>query len=101
MSKSLQKGIIFAVCVALLIALSLTLVFFAGGGDNNLSAPQGQASGVADAAANAYEHGTDSGRRPARIQEGVLRELILPYLPVKHFIMQLKATPRIFFLRAI
>ncbi len=65
MSKSLQKGIIFAVCVALLIALSLTLVFFAGGGDNNLSAPQGQASGVADAAANAYEHGTDSGRRPA------------------------------------
>ena len=65
MSKSLQKGIIFAVCVALLIALSLTLVFFAGGGDNNLSAPQGQASGVADAAANSYEHGTDSGRRPA------------------------------------
>ena len=48
------------------MALSLTLVFFAGGGDKNiLSAPQGQVSGVADAAANAYEHGTDSGRRPA------------------------------------
>ena len=66
MSKSLQRGIIFAVCVALVLALSLTLVFFAGGGDKNiLSAPEGQVSGVADAAANAYEHGTDSGRRPA------------------------------------
>ena len=66
MSKSLQKGILFAVCVALVLAISLTLVFFAGGGDNNsLPSQEGQASGVADAAANAYEHGTDSGRRPA------------------------------------
>lgn len=32
MSKSLQRGILFAVCVALVLALSLTLVFFAGGG---------------------------------------------------------------------
>ena len=65
MSKSLQRGILFSICVALILALSLTLVFFAGGGDNDLSAPQGQVSGVADAAANAYEHGTDSGKRPA------------------------------------
>ena len=66
MSKSLQRGILFSICVALVLALSLTLVFFAGGGDKNiLSAPEGQVSGVADAAANAYEHGTDSGRRPA------------------------------------
>ena len=61
MSKSLQRGILFSICVALVLALSLTLVFFAGGGDKNiLSAPQGHVSGVADAAANAYEHGTDS-----------------------------------------
>ena len=54
------------VCAYREMALSLTLVFFAGGGDKNiLSAPEGQVSGVADAAANAYEHGTDSGRRPA------------------------------------
>ena len=65
MSKSLQRGILFSICVALVLALSLTLVFFAGGGDKNiLSAPQGQVSGVADAAANAYEHGSDIGRRP-------------------------------------
>ena len=63
MSKSLQRGILFAVCVALVLALSLTLVFFTGGGDKNiLSAPQGQVSGVADAAANAYEHGSNIGR---------------------------------------
>ena len=64
MSKSLQRGILFSICVALVLALSLTLVFFAGGGDKNLTAPQGQVSGVADAAANAYEHGSDIGRRP-------------------------------------
>ena len=62
MSKSLQRGILFSICVALVLALSLTLVFFAGGGDNDLSAPQGQVSGVADAAANAYEHGSNIGR---------------------------------------
>ena len=63
MSKSLQRGILFSICVALVLALSLTLVFFAGGGDKNiLSAPQGQVSGVADAAANAYEHGGNIGR---------------------------------------
>ena len=63
MSKSLQRGILFSICVALVLALSLTLVFFAGGGDKNiLSAPEGQVSGVADAAANAYEHGSDIGR---------------------------------------
>ena len=68
MSKSLQKGILFAVCIALVCALGVTLFIFVS---------------------------------TVRIQEGVLRELILPYLPVTHFIMQLKATPRIFFLRAI
>ena len=66
MSKSLQKGILFAVCIALVLSLALVTAIFAGGGDNNsLPSQEGQASGVADAAANAYEHGTDSGRRPA------------------------------------
>ena len=58
MSKSLQKGIIFAVCVALILALSLTLVFFAGGGDKNiLSAPQGQVSATAQNTTS-YTHGS-------------------------------------------
>lgn len=62
MSKSLQRGILFAVCVALVLALSLTLVFFAGGGDKNiLSAPQGQASAVAKNMAT-YTHGSNIGR---------------------------------------
>ena len=66
MSKSLQKGILFAVCITLVLSLALVTAIFAGGGDNNsLPSQEGQASGVADAAANAYEHGTDSGRRPA------------------------------------
>ena len=62
MSKSLQKGIIFAICVALVLALSLTLVFFAGGGDKNiLSAPQGQVSNAAKNTAT-YTHGSNIGR---------------------------------------
>ena len=32
MSKSLQRGILFSICVALILAIALTLVFFAGGG---------------------------------------------------------------------
>ena len=31
MSKSLQRGILFSICVALILAIALTLVFFAGG----------------------------------------------------------------------
>ena len=64
MSKSLQKGIIFAVCILLVCALGVTLFIFDGTG-GAVTGQEGQASGVADAAANAYEHGTDSGRRPA------------------------------------
>ena len=64
MSKSLQKGILFAVCIALVCALGVTLFIFDGTG-GAVTGQEGQASGVADAAANAYEHGTDSGRRPA------------------------------------
>lgn len=64
MSKSLQKCILFAVCIALVCALGVTLFIFDGTG-GAVTGQEGQASGVADAAANAYEHGTDSGRRPA------------------------------------
>ena len=64
MSKSLQKGILFAVCILLVCALGVTLFIFDGTG-GAVTGQEGQASGVADAAANAYEHGTDSGRRPA------------------------------------
>ena len=63
MSKSLQRGILFSICVALVLALSLTLVFFAGGGDKNiLSAPQGQVSNAAKNTTS-YTHGSDIGRQ--------------------------------------
>ena len=58
MSKSLQKCILFAVCIALVCALGVTLFIFDGTG-GAVTGQEGQASGVADAAANAYEHGTD------------------------------------------
>ena len=62
MSKSLQRGILFSICVALVLALSLTLVFFAGGGDKNiLSAPQGQVSNAAQNTTS-YTHGSNIGR---------------------------------------
>ena len=62
MSKSLQRGILFSICVALVLALSLTLVFFAGGGDKNiLSAPQGQVSNAAKNTTS-YTHGSDIER---------------------------------------
>ena len=61
MSKSLQRGILFSICVALVLALSLTLVFFAGGGDKNLTAPQGQVSATAQNTTS-YTHGSNIGR---------------------------------------
>ena len=61
MSKSLQKGIIFAVCILLVCALGVTLFIFDGTG-GAVTGQEGQASGVADAAANAYEHGSNIGR---------------------------------------
>ncbi len=62
MSKSLQRGILFSICVALVLALSLTLVFFAGGGDKNiLSAPQGQVSATAQNTTS-YTHGSNIKR---------------------------------------
>ena len=62
MSKSLQRGILFSICVALILAIALTLVFFAGGGDKNiLSAPEGQVSATADA--DSYTHGSNIGRQ--------------------------------------
>ncbi len=65
MSKSLQRGILFSICVALILAIALTLAFFAGGGDKNiLSAPEGQVSATAGEAKNdvTYTHGSDIGR---------------------------------------
>ena len=65
MIKSLQRGILFSICVALILAIALTLVFFAGGGDKNiLSAPEGQVSATAGEAKNdvTYTHGSDIGR---------------------------------------
>ena len=61
MSKSLQKCILFAVCIALVCALGVTLFIFDGTG-GAVTGQEGQASGVADAAANAYEHGGNIGR---------------------------------------
>ena len=68
MSKSLQRGILFSICVALILAIALTLVFFAGGGDKNiLSAPEGQVSATADA--DSYTHGSNIGRQvPAGVK---------------------------------
>ena len=65
MSKSLQRGILFSICVALILAIALTLVFFAGGGDKNiLSAPEGQVSATAGEAQNnvTYTHGSNIKR---------------------------------------
>ena len=65
MSKSLQRGILFSICVALILAIALTLVFFAGGGDKNiLSAPEGQVSATAGEAQNnvTYTHGSNIRR---------------------------------------
>ena len=71
MSKSLQRGILFSICVALVLALSLTLVFFAGGGDKNiLSAPQGQVSNAAKNTTS-YTHGSDIGRQDQKSGEPV------------------------------
>ena len=61
MSKSLQKCILFAVCIALVCALGVTLFIFDGTG-GAVTGQEGQASGVADAAANSYEHGSNIGR---------------------------------------
>ena len=62
MSKSLQKCILFAVCIALVCALGVTLFIFDGTG-GAVTGQEGQASGVADAAANSYEHGSNIGRQ--------------------------------------
>ena len=63
MSKSLQRGILFSICVALILAIALTLVFFAGGGDKNiLSAPEGQVSATAQNTTS-YTHGSYIGRQ--------------------------------------
>ena len=61
MSKSLQKGILFAVCILLVCALGVTLFIFDGTG-GAVTGQEGQASGAAEAAANSYEHGSNIGR---------------------------------------
>ena len=60
MSKSLQKGIIFAVCIALVCALGVTLFIFDGTG-GAVTGQEGQASNVAKNMAT-YTHGSNIGR---------------------------------------
>ena len=59
MSKSLQKGILFAVCILLVCALGVTLFIFDGTG-GAVTGQEGQASAVA--AENSYEHGNNIDR---------------------------------------
>ena len=60
MSKSLQKGIIFAVCILLVCALGVTLFIFDGTG-GAVTGQEGQASNVAKNMAT-YTHGSNIGR---------------------------------------
>ena len=60
MSKSLQKGIIFAVCILLVCALGVTLFIFDGTG-GAVTEQEGQASAVAQNMAT-YTHGSKIGR---------------------------------------
>lgn len=60
MSKSLQKGILFAVCILLVCALGVTL-FLADGTGMVPSVQEGQASAVAQNTAT-YTHGSNIGR---------------------------------------
>ena len=60
MSKSLQKCILFAVCIALVCALGVTLFIFDGTG-GAVTGQEGQASNVAQNTAT-YTHGSNSGR---------------------------------------
>ena len=64
MSKSLQKGILFAVCILLVCALGVTLFIFDGTG-GAVTGQEGQASNVAQNVApntTKYTHGSDIGR---------------------------------------
>lgn len=60
MSKSLQKCILFAVCIALVCALGVTLFIFDGTG-GAVTGQEGQASNVAQNTTS-YTHGSDIGR---------------------------------------
>lgn len=60
MSKSLQKCILFAVCIALVCALGVTLFIFDGTG-GAVTGQEGQASNVAQNTAT-YTHGSNIGR---------------------------------------
>ena len=61
MSKSLQKCILFAVCIALVCALGVTLFIFDGTG-GAVTGQEGQASNVAKNTTT-YTHGSDIGRQ--------------------------------------
>ena len=61
MSKSLQKCILFAVCIALVCALGVTLFIFDGTG-GAVTGQEGQASNVAQNTAT-YTHGSNIGRQ--------------------------------------
>ena len=61
MSKSLQKCILFAVCIALVCALGVTLFIFDGTG-GAVTGQEGQASNVAQNTTS-YTHGSDIGRQ--------------------------------------
>ena len=61
MSKSLQKCILFAVCIALVCALGVTLFIFDGTG-GAVTGQEGQASNVAQNTTK-YTHGSNIGRQ--------------------------------------
>lgn len=61
MSKSLQKCILFAVCIALVCALGVTLFIFDGTG-GAVTGQEGQASNVAQNTTT-YTHGSNIGRQ--------------------------------------
>ena len=61
MSKSLQKGILFAVCILLVCALGVTLFIFDGTG-GAVTGQEGQASNVAQNTTS-YTHGSNIGRQ--------------------------------------
>ena len=74
MSKSLQKGILFAVCILLVCALGVTLFIFDGTG-GAVTGQEGQASNVAQNTAT-YTHGSNIGRAASGTTVRTAEELL-------------------------
>ena len=71
MSKSLQKGIIFAVCILLVCALGVTLFIFDGTG-GAVTGQEGQASAVESAVEQntaTYTHGSQVKTAPSGVRQ--------------------------------